>query len=151
MRKYTELIKESQLKHREMSRLTKRNKDGIAYLAITETLSKADQEIEGSKTVLEGIYAIFQKLAEYEDIGLIPAEVREIKKTLDSYNEVFIITEKLINIAEPDDLEDHYIRECFVISEGRAFIGFLKGLKNIGKTIFFNREEAEEQLKKFNI
>ena len=50
-----------------MKRLTKRNKNGIAYIANADGLTKKDQEIVGSKVVLESLYAIFQKLADYED------------------------------------------------------------------------------------
>lgn len=48
-------------------RLTKRTPNGIAYMAIADTLPKRDQELEGSKPILEGLYAMFQKLADYED------------------------------------------------------------------------------------
>jgi hypothetical protein len=58
-----------------MNRLTKRNSNGGAYMAIADHLSKRDQELEGSKTALEGILAIFQKLAAYEDTGLEPQDV----------------------------------------------------------------------------
>ncbi|GEM_PF-2252167 len=51
-----------------MERLTKRTPNGAAYMAIADTLPKADQEIEGSKPILEGLYAMFQKLAKYEDL-----------------------------------------------------------------------------------
>lgn len=51
-----------------MDRLTKRTPNGVAYMAIADTLSKKDQEIEGSKPILEGLYAMFQKLADYEDL-----------------------------------------------------------------------------------
>ena len=50
-----------------MERLTKRKENGIAYMSIADTLSKKDQIIEGSKPVLESLYAMFQKLAEFED------------------------------------------------------------------------------------
>ena len=51
-----------------MNRLTKRKSNGIAYMAIADSLPKIDQELEGSKPILEGLYAMFQKLAEYEDL-----------------------------------------------------------------------------------
>lgn len=50
-----------------MSRLTKRNENGVAYMAIADTLPKRQQEIEGSKPILEALFAMFQKLAHYED------------------------------------------------------------------------------------
>lgn len=50
-----------------MARLTKRNQNGVAYMAIADTLSKRQQEIEGSKPILEALFAMFQKLAYYED------------------------------------------------------------------------------------
>ncbi len=59
-----------------MSRLTKRTPQGVAYMAIAETLPKSQQEIEGSKPILEGLYAIFQKLSVYED----KEEPREVIK-----------------------------------------------------------------------
>jgi len=48
-------------------RLTKRTKGGVAYMAIADDLSKSKQELEGSKEILEGLYLMFQKLADYED------------------------------------------------------------------------------------
>lgn len=48
-----------------MDRLTKRTPKGIAYMAIADALP--NQEIEGPKPILEGLYAMFQKLAYYED------------------------------------------------------------------------------------
>ena len=50
-----------------MKRLTKRTLKGIAYMEIADTLPKSQQEIEGSQPILEGLYAIFQKLADFED------------------------------------------------------------------------------------
>lgn len=50
-----------------MARLTKRNDNGVAYMAIADTLPKRQQEIEGYKPILEALYAMFQKLAYYED------------------------------------------------------------------------------------
>lgn len=50
-----------------MQRLTKRNDIGIAYMAIADTLSKEHQMIDGKKSLLEALYAMFQKLADYED------------------------------------------------------------------------------------
>jgi hypothetical protein len=50
-----------------MERLTKRTLKGVAYMAITDTLPKFQQEIRGSQPVLEGIYDMFQKLADFED------------------------------------------------------------------------------------
>ncbi len=47
-----------------MPRLTKRTKDGIAYLA---NVKQNEQEIEGSKNTLECLYESWQRLAEYED------------------------------------------------------------------------------------
>ena len=58
-----------------MDKLIKR-KDEFVYLAIAEKLPKAKQEIESSKEVLEGLYATWQKLADYEDIGLTPEEIK---------------------------------------------------------------------------
>ena len=50
-----------------MNRLTKRNSNGVAYMSIAETLAKWEQEIEGSQAILEGVYAIFQKLMKIQD------------------------------------------------------------------------------------
>jgi hypothetical protein len=63
-----------------MNRLTKRTKEGVAYLAISEALSERGQEIEGSKEILEGLYETWQKLADYEDLGLTPSEIKKIIK-----------------------------------------------------------------------
>jgi len=50
-----------------MERLTKRTPKGIAYMAIADSLSKSEQEIISSQPILEGIYDMFQKLADFED------------------------------------------------------------------------------------
>lgn len=63
-----------------MERLTKRTLHNIAYMAIADRLTKQEQEIEGSKPVLEGIYALMQKLADYEDTGLTPEEIYELQE-----------------------------------------------------------------------
>lgn len=83
-----------------MNRLTERLENtNIAYMAIAKTLSKKDQEIEGSKPILEGIYAIFQRLAAYEDTGLEPEEIL----TSDEMKEINIKLGKLIDYM---DLEE---------------------------------------------
>lgn len=51
----------------KVARLTKRTENGVAYMAIADALPKRQQEIEGSKPILEALYAMFQKLAYYED------------------------------------------------------------------------------------
>jgi hypothetical protein len=61
-----------------MKRLTKRTPKGVAYMAIADTLPKIDQEIEGSKPVLEELYKMFQKLADYEDTEELP--IVELRK-----------------------------------------------------------------------
>jgi hypothetical protein len=50
-----------------LDRLIKR-KGEFVYLAIADNLSKEKQEIESSKEVLEGLYATWLKLADYEDM-----------------------------------------------------------------------------------
>jgi predicted small secreted protein len=52
---------------RIMKRLTKRLENGVAYLKIADTVKKSDMKIEGSNIVLEEIYKVMQKLADYED------------------------------------------------------------------------------------
>jgi hypothetical protein len=51
-------------------------------MAIADTLPKSEQAIEGSKPILEGIYAMFQKLANYEDTGLSPEQVNELIRAI---------------------------------------------------------------------
>ena len=63
-----------------MNRLTKINSNGVAYMAIADGLPKRDQELEGSKPILEGFYAMVQKLAEYEDLEMTPDELAELKE-----------------------------------------------------------------------
>lgn len=58
-----------------MNRLTKINSNGVAYMAIADGIPKRDQELEGSKPILEGFYAMVQKLAAYEDTGLEPEDI----------------------------------------------------------------------------
>ena len=48
-------------------RLTNRTEKGVAFMKLAELLPKDKQEIRGSKQILEGLYAIFQRLADYED------------------------------------------------------------------------------------
>lgn len=61
------LEKQKGNKEESMERLTKRLENGVAYLKIADSLKKSDVEIVGSKVVLEEIYKVMQKLADYED------------------------------------------------------------------------------------
>ena len=81
MGQYSEIIRG------KMIRLTKRNEKGVAYAAIADLLPKSKQEIEGSQEILQGIYAIFQKLADYEDAGLEPTEVKKLITEKEKNNE----------------------------------------------------------------
>lgn len=92
------------------------------------------------------IFEVCGKLSDYEDSGLSPIEIKEIKRILDGYGSVFVITERLIDISKPDDFSSKFVRDGWAITEIPAFIGFLKSLKNIGHSVFFTREEAEKQL-----
>jgi hypothetical protein len=65
-----------------MERLTKRTPKGVAYMAIADTLSKSEQEIEGSRPILEGLYSMFQKLADYEDTGFMPKEIQALSENI---------------------------------------------------------------------
>lgn len=56
-----------------MERLTKRTAEGIAYLA---NVKQDEQVIEGSRNTLQCLYDSWQKLAEYEDTGRDPSEVK---------------------------------------------------------------------------
>lgn len=58
------------------NKLINRKGDHV-YLALAETLPKQKQEIQGSKEVIEGIYATWVKLAKYEDLGLEPHEIHD--------------------------------------------------------------------------
>lgn len=87
-----------------MERLTKRTQSGVAYMAISDTLPKKDQEIEGSKLILEGIYAIFQKLAAYEDTDMIPADIKNMEKNYIELQKKF--SKAMIELEEYRDLEE---------------------------------------------
>ncbi len=109
-------------------RLTKRTKKGIAYMAVADKLSKADQEIEGSKPILEGLYAIFQKLADYEDTKLSPEEIKALiadNKHLRNYlvkleHERFnSLINKYVELSEQNrELMDVIKKAIKLISEG---------------------------------
>lgn len=88
-----------------MNRLTKRTPNGVAYLAIAETLSKKEQEIEGSKPILEGIYAIFQRLAAYEDTELTPEEFIDLKVCLENEGDTGGTIRDLIELMQYRKLE----------------------------------------------
>jgi len=130
-----------------VERLTKRTSNGVAYMDIADTLPKRDQEIEGSKPILEGLYAIFQKLAEYEDAEeaglLIKLPMEETvwviedtykgkkivdRKVVEFTIDSFVIGQNLTPIAVACNKENHW--EDFE-------------LKDFGKTVFVTREEAE--------
>lgn len=111
-----------------MNRLTKRNSKGIAYMAIADKLTKRNQEIESSKPVLEILFAMFQKLAHYEDLeeqGLLiklPCKVGDIVWCIDDTGEDL-----------PWCIEfDYYM------------------IDQIGKSIFLTREEVEKALEASN-
>ena len=79
-----------------MDRLIKR-KGEFVYLAIADNLSKEKQEIESSREVLEGLYATWQKLADYEDLGTIDEVKEALEKQAFFENEVAEIRSWFIN------------------------------------------------------
>ena len=148
-----------------MNRLTKRNSNGVAYMSIAETLAKWEQEIEGSQAILEGVYAIFQKLAAYEDTGLEP---EEISKLIKEYNKDSTIAahyeqleEQSLLIKLPCNVRDrvfsnHNLHSTkgdkvtqIKINRGglhfKTWWGYFR-ISDIGKTIFLTKEEAEKAL-----
>ena len=98
-----------------MERLTKRKEDGIAYMSIADTLSKKDQIIEGSKPVLESLYAMFQKLAEFEDNQAELERLAEIGRATEKayskcafliYDVVEDSQQNIISYNSDSDIED---------------------------------------------
>ncbi len=155
-----------------MERLTKRNEKGIAYLAIAETLPKEDQKIEGTKPTLESIYAVFQRLAAYEDSGLEPEELQEylqrhdFKELHDHISELLVLEKqgRLIKLScqEGDTIyvlePNGTIRECKVYNittniyadtdkDDPYWKGFEIKDDLFGKTVFLTKQEAEQALK----
>mgnify|MGYP003540488357 CR=1 FL=1 len=89
-----------------MERLTKRKEDGIAYMSIADTLSKKDQIIEGSKPVLESLYAMFQKLAEFEDNQAELERLAEIgRATEKAFEEGYIFSYSTNRHSEMYDID----------------------------------------------
>ncbi len=136
------------IRSEEIERLTKRTKNGTAYLAVADTLPKKDQEIEGSKPVLEGIYVMFQKLAEYEDLeeqGLLirlPCKVGETVYTQDSEYKVYHISFHLNGYEDIcKNLRFHATEKTGKLDDIWFWVD------EIGKTVFFTKEEAEQALK----
>ena len=123
-----------------MNRLTKRNEKGIAYMAIADSLPKIDQELEGSKPILEGLYAMFQKLAEYEDLeeqGLL------IRLPCKIGTKVFYIKTELNG-------NGFCFFERKIIKETEFTTRRMFDDENWGKTVFLTREEAERALEESN-
>lgn len=159
-----------------MERLTKRTKSGVAYLAVADTLPKADQEIEGSKPILEGIYAMLQKTAEYEDLeeqGLLiklPCKVGDTVYIIDNCGQVLMHHDNdYINgtgavecpyesDCEFEECNDNHkrvfksiVEQYFLEEDGNIvpfFSNFLacKSMFDFGKTVFLTKEEAEKAL-----
>lgn len=152
-----------------MNRLTKRNSNGGAYMAIADRLSKRDQELEGSKTALEGILAIFQKLAAYEDTELEPEELQEFLKRIDikdlhdHISELLRLEEQGRLIKLPCKVNDVVyaidakgnVHECKVYNittnvyakeneNSPHWVGFEIKSDIFGKTVFLTKEEAEK-------
>lgn len=151
-----------------MNRLTKRNSNGVAYMSIAETLAKWEQEIEGSQAILEGVYAIFQKLAEYEDTGLEPEEVyKTIKAGVPEWIPKYLeyrdlekqgrliklpckVGDTVYHIFTGKIIEDRVIRITLnkdINEIDLRLYGYI-ALNSIGKTVFLTREEAEKALEK---
>lgn len=157
-----------------MERLTKRNENGFGYAAIADSLSKDKQYIEGSKEILEGIYAVFQKLADYEDSGLEPEEIKNLIKefnkhsTLSAYYEQLEEQGRLIKLpCKPEEtlygiilneLKEYKVfainigirkhgNSCIVLANNHrnAVVDF--ELIDFGKTVFLTKQEAEQELK----
>jgi hypothetical protein len=92
-----------------MERLTARNKNNIAYLV---KVKPNEQEVESSyPNTLNAILECFERLAEYEDTGLLPDEITQLQanskeKTGDSIKEVC----KVINniFKDSDLMSDRY-------------------------------------------
>lgn len=130
-----------------MARLTKRNENGVAYMAIADTLSKRNAEIEGSKPVLEAIFAMFQKLAYYEDkeereaarkralvIGKTKSDAEDMIKNLSlvGYREILVRGEKSLDALDGIKAENVYI-----YSDCGDYV------KNIAKAIVANLIDGE--------
>lgn len=126
-----------------MNRLTKRNEQGVAYVAIADTLPKKHQEIECySNKLLEAIFAIFQKLASYEDLeeqGLLiklPCNVDDIVYVLEPNGNIQEC--KVYNITTniyADSNKDNPYWKGFEIKDNL-----------FGKTVFLTQDEAERAL-----
>lgn len=155
-----------------MSRLTKRNEKGVAYMAISETLSKRDQQLEGSKPILEGIYAIFQRLASYEDTGLRPEDFLILENEAEAYKEEYLKYKTLeeqgllielpckvgdivykVNKTKKNIKEHEIIKIDYSTIDNQHFtMEFIFKdydscfYHHFGKTVFLTREEAKKAL-----
>ena len=121
-----------------MNRLTKRNEKGIAYMAIADTLTKRNQEIESSKPVLEALFAMFQKLAHYEDLeeqGLL--HIAPVKDG----TEIFVHFRDFVDIDSDDiGVEDNILETTYMY----GLTEFEHG--ELNKDWFLTKEEAEKAL-----
>lgn len=130
-----------------MARLTKRNEKGVAYMAIADTLPKRQHEIEGSKPVLEALFAMFQKLAYYEDkeeteaarkralvIGKTKSDAENMIKKINlvGYREILVRGEKSL-----DALDGIKAEKVFIYSDCGDYA------KNIAKAIVANQIDGE--------
>lgn len=149
-----------------MNRLTERNEQGAAYVALADTLPLKDQELEGSRKLLEATYAIFQKLAAYEDTGLEPEDVL----TTDELRNIDI---KLGELIDYKNLEEQGRLHIAPIPEGTEIYVPFSGLDEteleddifkttymygltefengeMNKDWFLTKEEAEKALEGVN-
>lgn len=64
-----------------MKRLTAQAPNGMYYLA---NIKPNEQAIEASKNTCECVMECFQKLGEYEDIGMTPDEIKDMRYRIES-------------------------------------------------------------------
>ena len=125
----------------------------------------------------EGVKLLFEKLAEYEDIGMTPDEIykvikRGVPEWIDKYLEYRKLEEQGLLIKLPCKVGDmvyetninrniisiYRITSIVVMSESRNYNwGLISGIYSnmngfnefaLGKTIFLTREDAEKALEK---
>lgn len=119
-RTFSEYCRNNEIERLEqMSRLTKRNENGVAYMAIADTLPKRQQEIEGSKPMLEALFAMFQKLAHYEDEEerrskkASSRSIEDLKETLEAIKQGSHVHEGMIY----KDRVVYLLQHCIEVAE----------------------------------
>lgn len=135
-----------------MERLTKRIDLGNGRCTVDFSNERCGDFLTDHKA---GVRALFEKLAEYEDLeeqGLLirlPCRVGDTIYRINQYAKESIISMKVLQIRFGElCIGNSFLRIDAINDEDMGEFCYFK--ENIGKTVFLTKEEAEAALKEIN-